>query len=87
MNFRSSKPIPVAGKTEMRPSGSQQNLDQKVDSVDENLKFKLPNERAEEKPSSSGTRPKEGSAFLSFYFINYFLLFMVRFKFIRNQYH
>lgn len=62
-NSRSSKPIAGTGRGEMRPTGIQQDRNLKEDIVDANLKSKLPPERAEDKPSNSGLRPK-GDDFL-----------------------
>ncbi|CAK8534399.1 unnamed protein product [Lathyrus sativus] len=58
-NSRSSKPIAGIGRDEMRPTAIQQHRNLKEDIVDENLKSKLPPERAEGKPSNSELRPKE----------------------------
>ncbi|OIV98224.1 hypothetical protein TanjilG_18763 [Lupinus angustifolius] len=58
-NSRSSKPTAVGGEAEMRPKSVQQNTNPKTDILDGSLKSKLPPERAEDKPGSSGTRPKE----------------------------
>lgn len=60
-NSRSGKPIAGASKAEMRPAGIQQDQNLKEDILDSNLKSKLPPERAEDKPSSSGLRPKGDS--------------------------
>lgn len=57
-NSRSSKPIAGTGRGEMRPTGIQQDRSLKEGIVDANLKSKLPPERAEDKPSNSGLRPK-----------------------------
>lgn len=66
-NFRTSKPIAVAGKIGTGSAGSQKYPGQKSDSVDVNKKSGLPPKTDEEKPSHSGTRPKEGADFLSFF--------------------
>lgn len=51
----------MGGGAEMRPIGIQQKPNQKEDILDP-TKSKLAPERAEDKPSSSGTRPKEGAS-------------------------
>ncbi|KAJ7978849.1 Tudor domain-containing protein 3 [Quillaja saponaria] len=56
---RSSRPTAAVMNTELRPTRRWENLDKKADNKDVILKTTLPAERAEEKPSSSGTRPKE----------------------------
>ncbi|XP_028237446.1 tudor domain-containing protein 3 isoform X1 [Glycine soja] len=54
---RSRKPIAVVGEAGLRPTDFQQDPNQKADA---NLQSKPPQERAEDKASSSsGTRPKE----------------------------
>ena len=54
----------MAAEAEMRPTGIHQNPTQKADISDANLKSILPSEKAEVKPSSSGSRPKEGAVFV-----------------------
>lgn len=59
---RSCKPIAVVGEAGLRPTDFQQDPNQKADA---NLQSKPPQERAEDKASSSsGTRPKEGASFV-----------------------
>ncbi|TKY73226.1 Tudor domain-containing protein 3 [Spatholobus suberectus] len=56
---RSRKPIAVVGEAETRPTDIQQDPNQKADILDVNVESKPPEEKAEDKASSSGTRPKE----------------------------
>lgn len=56
---RSCKPNAVVGEAEKRPTDIQQDPNQKADNLNVNPESKPPQERAENKASSSGTRPKE----------------------------
>nr|KYP42724.1 Tudor domain-containing protein 3 [Cajanus cajan] len=58
-NSRSRKPIAEVGEPERRPSDIKLEPNQKPNVLDVNLESKPPQERAEDKASSSSTRPKE----------------------------
>jgi hypothetical protein len=51
----------------MRPTGIQQDRNLKKDILDESVKSKLPPEKAEDKPSGSGLKPK-GDNFVVIFF-------------------
>jgi len=64
---RNRKPIAMLGTTETRPTDIQQGPNQKADILDANLESNLPQQRAQDKASSSGTRPKEGASFVLYF--------------------
>lgn len=61
------KQIAMLGTTEKRPTDIQQGPNQKADILNVNLEPNIPQQRAQDKASSSSTRPKEGVSFVVYF--------------------
>jgi len=64
---RNHKQTAMLSTTEKRPTDIPQGPNQKADILDVNLESNLPQQRAQDKASSSGTRPKEGASFVVYF--------------------